>query len=96
MRLINTVLVYRYWPEAEQRFWLKGTYHYTLAQCCRHVAYESQLHETMLKYNLLDILRIPSFENRLEEFRHKYRSRTNYFRLLGKSIRFFQSAHVSD
>jgi len=96
MRLINTVLVYRYWPEAEQRFWLKGTYHHTLAQCCIHAAYESHLHEAMLKYNLLDILRIPSFENQLKEFRYISRSRTHYFRLLGEIIQFFQSGHVSD
>ena len=89
--------VYRYWPEADQRFWLKGTYHHALAQCCLHAAYDFHLHEAMMKYNLLDILRIQPFENKLEEFKAKfsYKYHTSYFELLCNNILCFQRAYVS-
>jgi len=97
MRLINImVLDYRYWPEAEQCFWLKGTYHYILAQCCVHAACDSHLLGAMMNYNLLDILRIQSFENRAGEFKSNYKSHIDYFSLLGNNILCFQRTRVSE
>ena len=95
MQLINKALVYRYWPEAEQCFWLKRTYHHTLAQCCLHVPYNSHLHEAMMNYNPLDILQIQSFEDQLREFKSGHKSNTSYFELLGDNVLCFQRANVS-